>query len=261
MSDPHAPNVSDGDPSRRFVLAETPRDGSARLAPEDERHAARVLRMAAGDRLIGLDGAGTAWPLEVVAVGRRSLELVTDGDPVREPAPGEPGSPLPRVEIALSLPKGSRAEDCFSRLAQLGVASLTPLVTHRTPPHAREAGEARRTRLEKAGRESAKQCGRLWFPEVGPAMALEAWLEARGQTPRAWLDPRGSRTALQWDAPRSAHTLAVAIGPEGGFDPAEEEALDAAGCERLRLGGHVLRIETAAEAIMAVVATRALERG
>ncbi|MEZ6016812.1 MAG: RsmE family RNA methyltransferase [Planctomycetota bacterium] len=242
--------------SRRFVLVSDPRTEVPRLVDEDVQHALRVLRVSAGERITGLDGRGAAWPLEVLEVSKRALVLRLAGEPAFVPAPG--AGPTPSIEVAWSLPRGSRAEDSVGRLTQLGAQRFTPLLTHRTPPHAREAGEARRSRLARAAREAAKQCGRLWFPDLSEPTPLTAWLAARAGTPIAWLDPYAPASLLAWDAPRTARCLALAIGPEGGFTPDEEALLAAHGAFRARLGGHVLRLETAAEAALAVIATMAL---
>jgi len=261
------------DAAPRFVLASDPSCDPPRLVDEDLQHALRVLRLGAGDRLIGLDGRGAAWPLVVLTATKRALELAVAGEPERTAAPGSPEgasgpststellSP-PAVEVALSLPRGGRAEDSVGRLAQLGAARITPLVTQRSPPHAREAGEARRERLSRAGREAAKQCGRSWFPEVREPLDLAHWVAERSAgdgAPIAWLDPYADTTLLAWRAPRTARAFALAIGPEGGFTPDEEALLAAHGALRVRIGGHVLRLETAAEAALAVVMTMALD--
>jgi 16S rRNA (uracil1498-N3)-methyltransferase len=273
--EPRGPRSSEVGP--RFVLATDPAREAPRLVDEDAQHALRVLRLGPGDRLVGLDGRGTAWPLVVSGVTKRALALAVAGEPTRTPAPGSPeqaagqdahgclGS-APAVEVALSLPRGGRAEDSVGRLAQLGAARITPLVTQRSPPHARAAGDARRERLARAGREAAKQCGRSWFPEVLEPVGLAEWSAARGSAggqgqgiPLAWLDPYAAASLLAWPAPRTARVFALAIGPEGGFTPEEEALLAAQGATRVRIGGHVLRLETAAEAALAVVMTMALD--
>jgi 16S rRNA (uracil1498-N3)-methyltransferase len=241
----------------RFVLANDPAVAEPELVPEDVQHALRVLRLGPGATCVGLDGRGRAWPLVVRGVTRRGLTVEVLGDPATAPPPGAPGGGL-AVEVALSLPRGSRAEDCVGRLTQLGAARITPLVAERTPPHGREAGEARRERLTRAAREAAKQCGRLWFPEVGAPAPLAAWLAGLDGTPVACLDPYAEASLAHWVAPRAAAAVALAIGPEGGFTTAEEALLTDLGAARLRLGGYVLRVETAAEAALAVVTTAAL---
>lgn len=246
---------------RRVFLAQSPERGAPRLAEEDLHHALHVLRVVPGDELLGLDGRGGAWPLVVAARGRRELLLEPAGEPRREPPPGEPGSPLPRVEVALSLPRGGRAEDMLDRLTQLGLASLCPLVCERSPAHAREAGPQRLARLERVAREACKQAVRLWPPEVSPPVSLAAWLERAGGA-RVALDPRGSGTLAEWA--REARSggerdLRLVVGPEGGFSEDEQHALGAAGVPVRRLAPHVLRVETAAELACGLVVHAWLE--
>ena len=80
-----------------------------------------------GDALIGLDGVGGAWPLVVSRAEPRAFEVELDGQPEREPAPGEEGAPLPWIEVCVPFPRGERAEAMVDRLVQLGTAAIRPL--------------------------------------------------------------------------------------------------------------------------------------
>ncbi len=247
---------------RRFFLRTTPEDGEPELEPEEVDHVLRVLRMGVGDELIGLDGRGGAWPLTVRRAERRRIELASTGPAEREPRPGEPGAALPWIEAAVAFPKPPRAEDMVDRLCQLGVAAVTPLACERS--HPRTGGERQRQRLERVARAACKQAGRLWLPELGEPASPEAWLEQRREARVLHLDPRAERSLPELLSADAAHErpLALVVGPEGGFSPAEQELLDAAGALRGRLGPHVLRIATAAEAAAAVaVALRSAARG
>lgn len=241
-------------PLRRFLLASSPDEGEPRLSPADSEHAIRVLRLSNGDRLIGLDGHGGAWPLVVAGRSGRKLRLAVDGEPRRAPAPGEPGASLPFLEVAVSLPRGHRAEELVRRLVQLGAARLTALATERGPEHARDG--RRLVRLERVAREALKQCGRLHALELrGPLPAEEV---LRGASAAVRLSPAAERPlaavlegAGGLGASRAA-PLVLAIGPEGGWSPREVEWLEASGTRAASLGPHVLRIETAAEAATAI---------
>jgi 16S rRNA (uracil1498-N3)-methyltransferase len=228
-----------------------------RLADSDAEHARVVLRLAPGDRCIGLDGAGHAWPLVVTGVERKAVLVECSGAPTFEPAPGEPGAPLPWIEMAVALPRGSNADEMVDALAQLGAAALTPLLTERSSPAARAESDGRRARFERIAREAAKQSGRLWNLQIGSALDLEG-LHARGDAVWVRCDTRATRAndlgALR-DAPCTrARPLIVAIGPEGGFTQAEENWIDTRSpTTTLVLGPHVLRTETAAIAALAVI--------
>jgi len=203
---------------------------SGRLSDSDAEHARVVLRLAAGDRCIGLDGAGHAWPVLVKRVGRDAVEVECAGAPLVEAAPGEIGARLPWIEMAVALPRGSHADEMVDALAQLGAAVLTPLVTERAGPAARAESEGRSARFARIAREAGKQSGRLWNLQIGPSLDLEG-LAARGEAVWVRCDPRGVSGSdlggLAGGVFTRARPLVVAIGPEGGFTPAEDEWLAA----------------------------------
>jgi len=249
---------------RRFALTGPPDRGHVHFADGEVEHAQRVLRLGAGDPLIGLDGVGGLWPLVVTRAEARVFEVEVTGEPEREPAPGEPGAALPWIEVCVPLPRGERAESMVERLVQLGAAAIRPLRTERATPEARGEGSRRAERLVRTAREACKQSGRAWMPEIQPPEAL-AQLAQRPAATALMLDPRASESALEVLAASplsgtAARPIRLWIGPEGGFSPAESACLDAAGARRLRLAPHVLRIETAAEAGLAVVVAAVLAR-
>ena len=227
-----------------------------RLLPEELRHARDVLRLGAGDALVGLDGRGARRPLRVRAATRAELELEPTGEAEFEPAPGEPGGP-PRVELAVAWPRGGRGEAMLDRLVQLGAAAVTPLVCRWSGPQEGDPGAGRRARLERVARAACKQSRRAWLPELREARR-PAGLAGGADGPRlVVLDPAAERPlgevlAGEEGAWNRTRPVLLAIGPEGGFDGEEQAALAERGARPARLGLHVLRIETAAEAALAV---------
>ncbi|MBL8857812.1 MAG: 16S rRNA (uracil(1498)-N(3))-methyltransferase [Planctomycetes bacterium] len=245
---------------RRFLLAPFDVRTTRRVhfADGDAQHARVVLRMVAGDTCIGIDGAGHAWPLLLTRVEKRGVEAELAGPAVSEPAPGALGAALPWIEVAVAMPRASHAEEMIDSLVQLGAAALVPLVCERSQAAARFEGAGRRERWHRISSEACKQSGRLWNLQISDALSIEA-LAQRG--PATWVrcDPRASTADLgPLDAARCdrAHPLVLLIGPEGGFTPAEELRLDAAGAHAIRLGPHILRTETAAVAALAVLVAR-----
>ena len=264
-----------GPPPVRSGAAEAaPRGGGARAAllPEEALHARRVLRLAPGDRALGLDGEGHAWPLVVAAAGARGeLVLEVAGEPRTTAAYGEPGAVLPWIELAVAWPRRARAEEMIGRLVQLGAAAITPLQARFTSaePCPVEAPE----RWHKLAREACKQSRRAWLPRFHPA-STPAGLAGRlagpdpagseaGHAALAVLEPAGGMALDTWvrslvpgrgGIGSRARPIVLAVGPEGGFHPLELDALLRAGATPVRLGPHVLRVETAAEAALAVAA-------
>ena len=240
-------------------MERTPDEGAPELGPEETEHARRVLRLTAGDACLGLDGRGAAWPLRVVAVDSGRIGLEVAGEAQRSAAPGETGCALPWVELAISWPRKQRAEAMLARLVQLGVAAIRPLALRQRGPEPvpKEPPE----RWWRVAREACKQSGRHWLPELHGATSLETLIGEREGASSAYLDPRGALPFDLWlrslrPAPLGpgtrARPITVYVGPEGGFTAKERDLLRSGHAQPVWLGPHVLRIETAAEAAMAI---------
>ena len=168
--------------------------------------------------------------------------------------------------------RGRRAEELVGRLVQLGAARLVPVRFERASAEARGAGEGRRTRLERIALEALKQSGRAWPLEIGQEQGLEGLLTGAAgaagavgsaEAERLVLDPAAPLRLSAWLAARRARSpcawtraapLCVVVGPEGGLTAEEGARLGASGATPVALGPYVLRIETAAEAAVAVLA-------
>lgn len=228
---------------RRFRLRTPFVEADPRLTEADQAHALRVLRLAAGDLLLGLTGAGEEWPLRVRAADRRSLELEVCGPCRAEPKPGTPGSRLPVVTVLAPAPRPGEAETMADQLAQVGVARWTLLRTERSQDARGSAPRA--DRLIRAAQEASKQCGRLWDLEVeGPVDLLDALAEDLGQI--------GSNFLLDAKYPALPNAVSamgmarVWVGPEGGWSDEERDRLIQAGARPLGLSPLILRTSTAA---------------
>jgi 16S rRNA (uracil1498-N3)-methyltransferase len=250
-----------------FFLATAPGARAPRLLAEDERHARKVLRLKRGALVIGLDGRGHRWPLRVKSAGAKALELESAGPIEEVPVPGATGSICPWIEVAVSWPRRNRVEPMLSRLAQLGASAILPLDAEQRGPEEVEAAvdpaSERSGRIERILREACKQCGRAWLPVIEPARTPAALAEARRGAMLGLLEPRAALAFDTWlrsirPAPIGPGTrerpIVLVIGPEGGFTSEERKSLKEAGASPLWLGPHVLRVETAAEAAMAIAA-------
>ena len=243
-----------------FFLQEPSSDGPL-LLEEDELQHLRVLRLKEGDACQGLDGQGRRWPLVVRSIARRRVELEATGDPHMDPAPGRPGAPLPWIELCIAWPRKTRAEPMIGSLVQLGAACITPLrARFRGPEPLPKQPPARWSKLAQS---ALKQSERTWMPQFSPTQDLEEWVAQRRGAAMAVFDPRASSGLDAWlrslrPAPLGTGTqdrpISLILGPEGGFAPEEQELLLEAGASPLWLAPHILRVETAACAAMAMAA-------
>lgn len=234
--------------AERFFLETPPRDGRATLVGDEARHLARVMRARVGDEVVVFAGTGAAWPARVTTIARDSVELATG------PARVDPPPDGPRRTLAVALPKGDRQKWLVEKLTELGVDRLVPLETERGVAVATPAALER---LRRTVIEACKQCGRTTLLEIGPPTGMAALVERRPASVALLLAaPHAEPFAAARPAVAAAAEVVGCVGPEGGFTADETAALTAAGAVPVRLGAHILRVETAAVALAALCSAR-----
>lgn len=232
--------------SERFFLDTPPADGRATLTGDEARHLARVMRAAVGDSVELFDGRGGAWQAEVTRLGRQEVELAI----LATRLPAEPHAPAATtLTIAAALPKGDRQKWMVEKLTELGATRLVPLATTRSVAEATPSALAR---LRRQVLEACKQCGRNTLLEIAEPQSLAEVCDSHETGTLGLLtDPAGPAAGdLLTQPPTSILAL---IGPEGGFTPEEQQRALDSGFKAVRLGPHILRVETAAVALAAVV--------
>ena len=173
--------------------------------------------------------------------------------PRRAPSRPRPESPL-RIVLALSPLKGDRMELAIQKATELGVAEVWPVVTARTDAAARPALQRlAQERWEKVASGAAEQCGRAVVPDVAADRRPSTVSSPSPSTDGASLlletpGPASARLALADAAGRPP----PAVGPAGGWEPAEVERLARPASLPAALGPRILRAETAAVAAVAV---------
>lgn len=241
---------------RRFLIDPGQvRSGRATLQGSEGHHAREVLRLTPGQRVLLLDGQGWEYPGRVSRVGREEVEVE-----VLERRPAREESPL-KLTLGLALLKADRMDLVVQKATELGVTTLVPLRCARS--RVRLEGDRARKRLERwqrIAREALKQCRRGRPVEVRPPADLAAFLAASsGAELKIILEAEAARDAGRPDwrailAARPKPRLVWAlVGPEGGFAPAELAQAQEAGFVPLGLGPRILRSETAALALAAVL--------
>lgn len=230
---------------------ETPAEteGDVFLTPDQARHGALVLRLKPGAALEVTGPAGLA-PAVVSTVdfsGRFSRQK--PGLAVRLTGPWQKLQAAgPR--LALALIRGPRFDWAVEKSVELGAAQLIPLICERCKSAESGPGPSRLERWQRLAEEARKQCGRPNPMEILPPQRLAELTALPG--PGFFLSPAAGRSQ-GGGAPAEGPSPLLAVGPEGGFSPAEEETMAAAGFRPLSLGPTVLRSETAALAVLALL--------
>jgi len=201
------------------------------LEPDDLHHLSRVLRVRSGDAVVLGDGAGTWRPARF-------------GDPVEPTGPVERAvRSTPPITVAFALVKGDRPELMVQKLTELGVDRIIPFRADRSVVRWDDARAAKGVaRLRAVARAASQQSHRPWLPEVAPVADFGELLSL----PDAALADRTGE-------PPSLARPTVLVGPEGGWAAEERRRAAGSGLPNVAIGAHVLRTETAAVTVGAIL--------
>ena len=226
---------------RLFVEDKLHEGASIALDGNRAHYLARVMRVSPGDAVILCDNLTGEWACRVTDAGKRnvSLEVV---EMLRE------REEVPDLILLPALLKKDRFDIVLEKATELGVEGIQPIITRRCVADKLNLDRARTITIE-----AAEQCARTALPQLSEPMKLEALL-------RAWPEERllffadeegGEPVADAFSM--TEEPAAILIGPEGGFDDAEREAIRAHPQARpISLGPRILRGETAAIAALSV---------
>lgn len=223
------------------------------LSAEEGAHVARVLRMRAGDA-VRLMAAGRLYSA--------NLETVRDGAVTLRVAGELPSPECPvRITLAQGLPKLDKLEMIVQKATELGVWDVLPLEMERSVARLDGREAQKRERLARIALEAAKQSGRAQVPTVRLPCRFSDGLAALAVGDYdavlvAWelegaLKLSDALRALLAETP-APRTVALVVGPEGGFTEQEIERLRGIGARCVTLGKRILRTETAGLCALAV---------
>ena len=216
------------------------------LPPGAARHAARVLRLSAGDTLQLFNGQGGAYAARIEHIRKDEVEVrVTNFEDTNCE------SPL-KVLLAQGISSGERMDYTLQKAVELGVTAIQPIAAKRSVVKlAGERADKRVAHWQGVVNSACEQSGRNVVPTVAQPLSLANWLAQRPSGRLLFLSPQAS--AKLADLPQSQGLQMLVAGPEGGFEAEEIAALESADAIAVRLGPRVLRTETAALAALAAM--------
>lgn len=253
----------------RFYVPQPLVVGDCVTLPETvANHAARVLRLQAGDPLVLFNGQGGAYegvllpqagaepaPARGQREGKQSRGGKARDVRVQLTAfqPDDRVSPL-RITLWQGVSAAERMDYTWQKSVELGVYGCVPIETRRSTTRLDGVrAEKRLAHWQGVIVAAAEQCGLNRLPVLDPVCSLTDALRQAATGVRIMLDPDATESYPAWLQRQEGLTdLTILIGPEGGFAPAEIEAAKAAGFLCFRLGPRVFRTETAGPVALAV---------
>lgn len=214
-------------------------------------HASRALRMQAGDTAILFNGDGNDYLCELTSIKKNEvIAKVTSVCNV------ERESPL-KITLAQGISTGDRMDYTIQKAVEMGVSAIQPIASMRSVVKlAGERAEKRRLHWQNIVISACEQSGRAWVPEVAAQLSLAQWLanlDAEKPQLRLTLAPNATHSLSNWADP--AQHIALLIGCEGGLTQEEIDLATRYDFVPVRLGGRILRTETAALAALAAMQT------
>jgi len=233
--------------TRRRFIADSSTSTHASLTGAQAEHLARVLRAAPG-QVFDVVASGHLHRAEIVSANPAEVIFL-----LHEEITADPALPL---HLLLAVFKFDRFEWALEKSVELGVARITPVLAERTEKHLAQSAANRCERWRRIALESAKQSRRTDCPALDNPLPLAAALAAAASAPRRILlaETEQHHTLAAALAAQPGAPTALAVGPIGGWTPAEMSAFAQHQWQSATLGPRILRAETAAIAALAVAA-------
>lgn len=224
-------------------------EGKIELPPAESHHLVSVYRAGKGEEVEVFDGKGTVGWGELAEVKNKIASLNIDKvSKYRRKYKSE-------IVIASSVAKSDKFEEVIKKCTELGVDRIIPVIFDRTVK--KPKGKKRLRRWSKLTIESAKQCERLFLPQIAPPLELEetfSQLTEQLDEPVFLFGTLGSKACRLCDVYEPARDCVVFVGPEGGFSERELKFFGERNVAGVGISDNVLRIETAAIAFAALLA-------
>lgn len=221
------------------------------LSSEASKHLRKVLRKKQGNLIELFDGKGTSCLAEIISLDKNKLEVKVVEEKVFKARHGI------NIFLGQSLIKSEPFRFSIQKATELGVISITPLITERTVVKLNHHSKiSRHSRWKTIAVGACQQCGENWIPEINKIQNLESWCNQVKAKHKIVLSPQAKMKLSDFNYRQS---VAVTVGPEGDFTQNEISFLKKRGFIPVSLGERLLRAETAVVSSLSSIRTMCKE--
>ena len=237
---------------RFFVSPDAVKENEIEITGIDVNHIKNVLRMQVGESVEICDGKGTDYACVIKSLERDAVML-----DIKDSSPSS-AELKQRLYLFQGLPKSDKMELIIQKAVELGVYEIIPTVTSRCIVKIDAKKEDKKiARWQQIAEAAAKQSGRGIIPKIKTPLSFKEALEYADSidtvlVPYEKAEGIESTRAILSEA-KDKSSVAVFIGPEGGFDQKEIELAQEKGAKAITLGKRILRTETAGLCILSVL--------
>ena len=237
--------------SRYFIEQSQINNDSISIIGEDYQHLKRVLRVTVGES-INVCCEGYEYTANVSEITDSSIiaKVVNKASVTSEPG----------IEITLyqGLPKQDKLELIIQKCVEIGISKIVPVITRRcvSKINSDKDKKSKTDRWQKIAYEAAKQSNRGTVPKVLEPMVFETALKQATACELA-LIPYEKELDVSLknviNDNRNVKSIAVFVGPEGGFEESEINLAESYGAKKVSLGPRILRTETAGMFVISIL--------
>ncbi len=239
----------------RFFVPLKFNDNELWVDNDEAYHMLVVKRHKVGDKVQLFNGTGDECVAEIVEIfegtssrKKKAKVIITSLSVVNKEAELD-------ITIAFSVPKGKYSDLIVQKCSELGVTRLVPLRAERSVVKSKSGSKEEKWR--RIAVEASKQCGRNVVTDISDTVPFQTGVSKLVQSHNLSLilDNKESHSGIKnilKDNPCVKSVLCM-IGPEGGFTSKEVAIAESHGCVAAKLTPQVLRVETAAISIAAML--------
>ncbi|NLK37826.1 MAG: 16S rRNA (uracil(1498)-N(3))-methyltransferase [Epulopiscium sp.] len=234
---------------RFFVEKNQIQGDTIHIEGEDASHITRVLRCRIGEEIWINDKDATDYRCEISTLEKNSVTVH-----ILEALPCQ-SEPKTKITLYQGLPKAEKMEWIIQKCVELGVDAIVPVTTERCIVKLEKKETKKIERWAKIAESAAKQSGRGKIPEILPLCSFSQAIAEAAKKDGAIIpyENEKNRGIREFSQKFSGESVAVFIGPEGGFSEKEIALAQESGILPVSLGKRILRTETAGMVAVALL--------
>lgn len=235
--------------SRFFVPKEAINEREIIIRGSDANHISNVLRMKEGDKITVCDSKGNDYNCAIASTNKN--EIICKINSIEK---SHTESEF-KITLYQGMPKLDKMEFIIQKCVELGIYAFVPVITEHTVVKINDKTDKKVERWQKISESAAKQCGRGIIPQIYSPMTLKNAIVDANKNDGILIpyENETTKSIKSFLKDFEGNSLAVFIGPEGGFSKSEIDWAINEGATTVTLGKRILRTETAAITASAVI--------